>query len=88
MIFFFRCDGSPSDFECPCFPILPLSNGKPPCIRVVRSAAVCQGKGYPKTREQINTNTAYVDASQIYGSTKTVADFLRLNVNTPSMLNN
>ena len=57
-------------------------------IRVVRSAAVCQGKGYPKTREQINTNTAYVDASQIYGSTKTVADFLRLNVNTPSMLNN
>lgn len=81
MIFYFSCDGSPSDFEAPCFPILPLPDGSTNCTRAIRSAAVCQQEnGYPKTREQINVNTAFIDASHIYGSTKTLADFLRQNM--------
>ena len=74
-IFHYRCDGSPADFTCPCYPILP--DGDARCIRVTRSAAVCQKHGYPKPREQINVNTAPIDASQVYGSTQRVADELR-----------
>ena len=70
-----RCDGSSEDFTCPCYPILP--DGDAPCIRVTRSAAVCQEHGYPKPREQINVNTAPIDASQVYGSTERVAEELR-----------
>ena len=44
---------------------------------MTRSAAVCQKHGDPKPREQINVNTAYIDASQVYGSTKELADKLR-----------
>lgn len=70
-----RCNGSPEDTTCPCYPILPAAGAA--CIRVTRSAAVCQEHGYPKTREQINVNTAYIDASQVYGSSKELADNLR-----------
>ena len=76
MFCYHRCNGSSSDFVCPCYPILP--DGDSRCIKVTRSAAVCQKYGYPKPREQINVNTAFIDASQIYGSTKRVADELRL----------
>ncbi|XP_028416035.1 lactoperoxidase-like [Dendronephthya gigantea] len=69
------CNGSSADFTCPCYPILP--NGNAGCIRVTRSAAVCQKHGHFKPREQINVNTAYIDASQIYGSTLRVANGLR-----------
>ena len=70
-----RCNGSPSDFACPCYPILPDAGAR--CIKVTRSAAVCQKRGYPKPREQINVNTAFIDASQVYGSTKALAEKLR-----------
>ncbi|XP_028416113.1 peroxidase mlt-7-like [Dendronephthya gigantea] len=69
------CNGSSADFMCPCYPILP--NGNAGCIRVTRSAAVCQNHGRFKPREQINDNTAYIDASQIYGSRLGDANKLR-----------
>ena len=65
---FSRCDGSKQDFSVPCYTILPL---KPDfkCAHFSRSAIECKVKnGRITTREQINVNTAFVDASQIYGS--------------------
>lgn len=74
-LFYCRCNGSFEDRKCPCYPILPAAGAG--CIEVTRSAAVCQEHGYPKAREQINVNTAFIDASQVYGSSKKVADNLR-----------
>uniref|UniRef100_A0A7I4Y6P2 peroxidase n=2 Tax=Haemonchus contortus TaxID=6289 RepID=A0A7I4Y6P2_HAECO len=41
------------------------------CVRVSRSSPIC-GSGNQKPRQQLNENTAYIDASPIYGSS--VAD--------------
>ena len=68
--FFFRCDGSPADFEPPCYPILPLQNDEPPCTRFVRSSAVCQLEGFPVEREQVNIITGVIDGNNVYGSSE------------------
>ncbi|XP_046846921.1 eosinophil peroxidase-like [Xenia sp. Carnegie-2017] len=68
------CDGSAEDFVDPCFPILPF--GQRPCIRLIRSAARCDFKK-ATPREQINVNTAYLDASMVYGSSESVQDAVR-----------
>ncbi|CAL4099441.1 unnamed protein product [Meganyctiphanes norvegica] len=46
------------------------------CIRFVRSMPATKGCSYTPM-EQINQNTAFVDGSQVYGSEKEVADFVR-----------
>ncbi|XP_028415842.1 peroxidasin-like protein [Dendronephthya gigantea] len=69
------CDGSEDNYDAPCYPIQPLGNH--PCIKLVRSAAMCQQNDYPKHREQINDVTGVIDGSQIYGSSKATSDDLR-----------
>ncbi|XP_070556082.1 peroxidasin-like [Ptychodera flava] len=71
--------------SAPCFSI-PVPAGDPringECIEFIRSSAVC-GTGYktasgrPVPRQQVNAITSYIDASQIYGSSRTRADSLR-----------
>ncbi|CAL4061230.1 unnamed protein product, partial [Meganyctiphanes norvegica] len=46
------------------------------CIRFVRSMPTSRGCSFTPM-EQINQNTAFVDGSQVYGSEKDVADFVR-----------
>ena len=70
-------------FQAPCFPI--LANGDDACINFVRSAATFKGYRYPRTRQQINLITSYVDGSQIYGSSQERANELR---DLSSMSNN
>ena len=73
---FFRCDGSRQDFAVPCYTILPKKPFR--CIPFSRSATECQIKnGEIVTRQQTNVNTAFIDASQIYGSNSMVAKELR-----------
>lgn len=72
-----RCTGEDDDFVDPCFPILPIK-GRNQSIRFIRSAAVCQDNAYNlKPREQINVNTAFLDASMVYGSSERVQTALR-----------
>ncbi|CAF1177250.1 unnamed protein product [Didymodactylos carnosus] len=73
-----RCLSSCS-FEAPCYPIrIPeddhLRDERGSCLEFVRSAALClSGETsflhLPYRREQINSLTSYLDASNIYGST-------------------
>ncbi len=76
------CDNQP-----PCFPIsIPPDDPrirKARCMEFTRSSAVC-GSGITSgifnsiiPREQINQITSYIDASNVYGSTKEQADDLR-----------
>ena len=61
----------------PCYTILGLKPGFK-CTHFSRSATECQiQNGEIVTRQQINVNTAFIDASQIYGSTSMVAEELR-----------
>ncbi|CAB4025491.1 peroxidasin homolog isoform X3, partial [Paramuricea clavata] len=71
------CDGSETDYDAPCYPILPLENSHPPCIKMIRSAAMCQRDGYPEERQQINEVTAVIDGNNIYGSADKTTDNLR-----------
>ncbi|XP_034752555.1 eosinophil peroxidase isoform X2 [Etheostoma cragini] len=103
-----NCDESCEKTE-PCVPI-PIPPGDPrlpsgpnSCINAFRSAPVC-GTGYtaynfggePNKREQINSLTAFLDLSQVYGSEEKLALFLRdlesdaglLRVNTEFRDNN
>uniref|UniRef100_A0ABM0M4I6 Peroxidasin-like n=1 Tax=Saccoglossus kowalevskii TaxID=10224 RepID=A0ABM0M4I6_SACKO len=76
------CDNQP-----PCFPI-PIPEGDPrivrsTCMEFTRSSAVC-GSGSTSVffntvmpREQINSITSYIDASNVYGSSKSLTDELR-----------
>ncbi|XP_077991222.1 peroxidasin homolog [Glandiceps talaboti] len=84
-------DGVKCDETCenqpPCFPI-PIPEGDPRitrrrCMEFTRSSAVC-GSGSTSVffntvmpREQINQITSYIDASNIYGSSKSLANLLR-----------
>ncbi|XP_045923430.1 eosinophil peroxidase-like [Micropterus dolomieu] len=84
-----NCDESCENSE-PCIPIpIPpgdprLPSNKDSCIPAFRSAPVC-GTGYsaynfggdPNKREQINSLTAFLDLSQVYGSEEKLAQFLR-----------
>ncbi|XP_028398562.1 eosinophil peroxidase-like [Dendronephthya gigantea] len=79
------CNGSSADFTDPCFAILPASGR--PCIRLIRSAARCPINGFKLLpREQMNVNTAYLDASMVYGSSESVANALRDLTNAPDDL--
>ncbi|XP_045784672.1 peroxidasin-like isoform X1 [Maniola jurtina] len=75
------------DYAAPCFPIdVPendprITNRR--CIDFVRTSAVC-GSGMTSVvfgrlqpREQINQLTSFIDASQVYGFEKSVAEDLR-----------
>uniref|UniRef100_A0A915Q5C3 peroxidase n=1 Tax=Setaria digitata TaxID=48799 RepID=A0A915Q5C3_9BILA len=57
--------------RCMSVPILPRDPNKRfksnHCIRVSRSSPIC-GSGKQKPRQQLNENTAFIDASPIYGS--------------------
>ena len=87
-----ECEES-CDFEetCPfCFPITVSrvdptfglrGSNKGQCLPLTRSVGVCmrpQKSSYKMAREQINQLTHYQDASNVYGSTKEMADSLRL----------
>ena len=74
---FFSCDGSASDYKPPCYPILPVRNNQPPCIRFVRSSAMCQQDGFPMEREQINAITGVIDGNNVYGSDEETTRSLR-----------
>lgn len=75
------------DYAAPCFPI-DVPEGDPRitnrrCIDFIRTSSVC-GSGMTSVlfgklqpREQINQLTSYIDASQVYGFEKAVAEDLR-----------
>ncbi|XP_032526637.1 peroxidasin [Danaus plexippus] len=84
------------DYAAPCFPIdVPkndprITNRR--CIDFIRTSAVC-GSGMTSVlfgrlqpREQINQLTSYIDASQVYGFEKSVAEDLRDLTNTNGTL--
>ncbi|XP_022121552.2 peroxidasin [Pieris rapae] len=75
------------DYAAPCFPIdVPPNDPRVKnrrCIDFVRTSSVC-GSGMTsvlfgrlEAREQINQLTSYIDASQVYGFEKPVAEDLR-----------
>ena len=87
-----ECEES-CDFEetCPfCFPITVsrrdrtfglLGSNRGQCLPLTRSVGVCMrphNSSYEIARQQINQLTHYQDASNVYGSTKEMADSLRL----------
>ncbi|XP_059827383.1 eosinophil peroxidase-like [Hypanus sabinus] len=76
----------------PCFPIKvppddPRITGTGPCIPFTRSAFVCLS-AFEKvnTCEQINTQTSYLDASNVYGTTENQAKKLRDFTNEMGLL--
>ncbi|XP_028395858.1 uncharacterized protein LOC114519877 [Dendronephthya gigantea] len=71
------CDGSAADFASPCYPILPLAHGQPPCTRFVRSSAMCHNYSVDTKREQVNIITAVIDGNNVYGSSENTTLRLR-----------
>ncbi len=58
----------------PYFPALNTSSGRPHCIAFTRSLPGQQRLG---PREQLNQNTAFIDASMVYGNDVCMASDLR-----------
>lgn len=84
------------DYAAPCFPIDvpeddPRINNRR-CIDFVRTSAVCGSGmtsvlfGVLQPREQINQLTSFIDASQVYGFDKAVAEDLRDLTNDNGLL--
>ena len=72
-----RCEnGLQKEFKYPCCPLLKSHKTNATCHQFTRSFAVCK-RG---RREQINVLTSYIDASNVYGSSKDEADRLRSKV--------
>jgi peroxidase len=66
----------------PCFPMTDI-HGDPPCVVFARSSPVCGSRTTSSmmnsvhAREQINQPTAYLDASNVYGSSEQESQALR-----------
>ncbi|XP_049884964.1 peroxidasin [Pectinophora gossypiella] len=84
------------DYAAPCFPIdVPVDDPRVSnrrCIDFIRTSAVC-GSGLTSVlfgrlqpREQINQLTSFIDASQVYGFEKDVAEDLRDLTNDNGLL--
>ena len=70
----FICEnGRQKEFRYLCCPLLKSQKTNASCHQFTRSFAVCK-RG---RREQINVLTSYIDASNVYGSSKDEADRLR-----------
>uniref|UniRef100_A0A7M5V0Z6 Uncharacterized protein n=1 Tax=Clytia hemisphaerica TaxID=252671 RepID=A0A7M5V0Z6_9CNID len=69
---------SNSAFKYPCFPIK-FDDGTSQCTPFVRAFAACQSASprRRRQRQQVNTLTAFVDGSQIYGHNARLARSLR-----------
>lgn len=84
------------DYAPPCFPIdVPLNDPRVNnrrCIDFIRTSSVCGSGttsvlfGTLQTREQINQLTSFLDASQVYGFEKSVAEDLRDLTNDNGLL--
>ncbi|CAB3373221.1 Hypothetical predicted protein [Cloeon dipterum] len=89
-----ECKGS-CEFASPCYPIeIPehdLRGRLDKCMDFVRSSAICGSGGTSvlfdsvNPREQINQLTSFIDASQVYGFSSSVASDLR-NFSSPDGL--
>uniref|UniRef100_A0A9J2Q581 peroxidase n=1 Tax=Ascaris lumbricoides TaxID=6252 RepID=A0A9J2Q581_ASCLU len=62
-----KCDGGPECISIFLSPTDSRSRGAP-CIPLKRAAAICGTGVGGVAREQMNANTAFIDASQVYGS--------------------
>ena len=93
------CESAPPCFPIPIPPHDPRYSEASRCIEFTRSSAAC-GSGATavffdrlQQREQVNQLTAFIDASQVYGSNRDLAnqlrnltnDFGRLREGRPSM---
>lgn len=84
------------DYAAPCFPIeVPANDTRITnrrCIDFIRTSAVCGSGmtsalfGAMQPREQINQLTSFIDASQVYGFEKAVAEDLRDLTNDNGLL--
>jgi peroxidase len=74
-----ECCHDPEGHEC--FPVvIPLNDSffsqfKQNCFQFTRSVPFCEVEG--TIRQQFNTDTSFIDNSNVYGSTKRIADLVR-----------